>query len=76
VVVVGVHALMNAVNCRSYVIHLKRTFDFRNHVCMVFDVMGLSVFDFLKNNGFRPFPIEHVRTMAHQLLIGIQCMPC
>lgn len=58
----------------SFVIHLKRTFDFRNHVCMVFEVLGLSVFDYLKNNGFRPFPVEHVRTMARQLLIAIKCM--
>ncbi|CDH55852.1 serine threonine-protein kinase afc3 [Lichtheimia corymbifera JMRC:FSU:9682] len=40
------------------------------HICMVFDLLAKSVFDFLKVNKFLPFKLEHVRSIAHQLLQG------
>ncbi|KAJ1907586.1 serine threonine protein kinase CMGC group [Coemansia sp. IMI 209127] len=52
-------------------IHLNETFDFRNHVCMVFDLLGPSVFDFLKENEFRPFSLHHVQLFAEQLLRSV-----
>ncbi|KAJ1769941.1 serine threonine protein kinase CMGC group [Coemansia sp. RSA 487] len=57
----------NAYQC----IHLNETFDFRNHVCMVFDLLGPSVFDFLKENEFRPFSLHHVQLFAEQLLRSV-----
>ncbi|KAJ2631717.1 serine threonine protein kinase CMGC group, partial [Coemansia sp. RSA 1290] len=44
--------------------HVNETFDHRNHVCMVFDLLGPSVFDFLKENEFRPFSLHHVQLFA------------
>ncbi|KAJ2516362.1 serine threonine protein kinase CMGC group [Coemansia sp. RSA 1939] len=52
-------------------IHLNETFDYRNHVCMVFDLLGPSVFDFLKENEFRPFSLHHVQLFAEQLLRSV-----
>ena len=42
-------------------------FDFRNHVCMVFEPLGTSIYDFVSENGYQPFPAEMVREMAQQL---------
>ncbi|KAL1925365.1 uncharacterized protein VTP21DRAFT_248 [Calcarisporiella thermophila] len=52
-------------------IHLRETFDFRNHVCMVFDLFGQSVFDFLKENHFCPFPPRQIQHFAKQLLQSV-----
>ncbi|KAJ1723846.1 serine threonine protein kinase CMGC group [Coemansia erecta] len=51
--------------------HVNETFDHRNHVCMVFDLLGPSVFDFLKENEFRPFSLQHVQLFAEQLLRSV-----
>lgn len=58
---------------RNKCIHLRDCFDFRNHICIVTDLYGQSVFDFLKSNQFVPFPSTHIQTFAHQLLTSVAC---
>lgn len=47
---------------------------------MVFELLGQSVFDFLKANEFRPFPIHHIQQFAKQILTSVACkhiyLPC
>lgn len=57
----------------SKCIHLIEWFDYCNHICMVFELLGQSVFDFLKANEFRPFPIHHIQQFAKQLLTSVAC---
>lgn len=57
----------------SKCIHLTETFDHKNHVCIVFELLGSSVFDFLKSNDFIPFPIAHIQDFAKQLLTSVAC---
>jgi len=47
-------------------------FDYYGHVCIAFDLLGLSVFDFLKENDYLPYPIEHVRHITYQLCIAVK----
>lgn len=49
-------------------------FDFRDHVCMVFEKYGLSLFDFMKENRYRPFYLKHIQEFASQILLGVACM--
>jgi len=42
-------------------------FDFHGHMCISFEILGKSVFDFLKDNNYEPYPLEHVRQMAYEL---------
>eukprot|EP00096_Caligus_rogercresseyi_P009608 TRINITY_DN3286_c0_g1_i1.p1 TRINITY_DN3286_c0_g1~~TRINITY_DN3286_c0_g1_i1.p1 ORF type:complete len:430 (-),score=128.22 TRINITY_DN3286_c0_g1_i1:378-1613(-) len=49
------------------VVRLSDWFDFHGHICLAFPVLGSSVFDFLKDNNYEPYPLEHVRTMGYQL---------
>lgn len=37
------------------------------YLCIVFPVLGMSVFDFLKESNFESFPMDHVRHISHQL---------
>jgi len=46
-------------------------FDFHGHMCIAFDILGQSVFDFLKDNNYTPYPIEHVRQMAYDLCYSV-----
>lgn len=52
-------------------IHLRDCFDYRNHICIVTDLLGISIYDFMKSNGFHPFPGGHVQSFAKQLLKSV-----
>ena len=64
---------MNDKNNRNKCIHLRDSFDFRNHICIVTDLLGQSVFDFLKGNGFVPFPSSQIQNFARQLFTSVAC---
>lgn len=48
-------------------------FDHHGHVCIVFELLGLSTYDFIKENSFLPFQIDHIRQMAYQICQSINC---
>ncbi|OZJ04008.1 hypothetical protein BZG36_03624 [Bifiguratus adelaidae] len=52
-------------------LHLLGCFDYRNHICMVFELLGMSMFDFLKENEFCPFPPHQIQQFAKQLLVSV-----
>lgn len=58
---------------RNKCIHLRDCFDFRNHICIVTDLLGQSVFDFLKGNSFVPFPSSQIQNFARQLFTSVAC---
>ena len=71
-------ALFDAVSSKftdvcSNCLHLDEYFDFRNHPCLVSELYGMSVFDFLKQNGFAPFPEKHIQDFARSLLKSVEC---
>lgn len=55
----------------SHCIHLRSWFDYRGHVCMVFRKLGSSLYDFLRRNGYRPFPLDVVQCFARQILSAV-----
>ncbi|SGY47115.1 BQ5605_C001g00497 [Microbotryum silenes-dioicae] len=57
----------------SQCIHMLSSFDFRDHTCIVSELLSVSVFDFLKDNGYAPFPFSHVQSFARQLLKSVDC---
>ena len=58
---------------RNQCIHLRDWFDYRGHVCIVTELLGQSVFDFLKGNLFVPFPNSHIQHFARQLFSSVAC---
>jgi len=46
-------------------------FDYHGHKCIAFELLGKSVFDFLKDNGYKGYPIEHVRQIAYELCLSV-----
>lgn len=58
---------------RNRCIHLKDCFDYRGHICIVTELLNQSVFDFLKGNGYVPFPNSHIQSFARQLFTSVAC---
>uniref|UniRef100_A0A8C2XI39 dual-specificity kinase n=1 Tax=Cyclopterus lumpus TaxID=8103 RepID=A0A8C2XI39_CYCLU len=53
-------------------VHILDWFDYHGHICIAFELLGLSTYDFLKENNFQPFPIEHIRNMAYQIIRAVR----
>jgi len=49
-------------------------FDYHGHICIAFEMLGLSVFDFLKENNYQAYPLEQVRHMGSQLCQSVSFM--
>lgn len=47
-------------------------FDYHGHTCIAFEILGLSVFDFLKDNNYEPYPMDQVRHIAYQLCYSVK----
>ncbi|KAJ3671102.1 hypothetical protein LUZ60_008528 [Juncus effusus] len=61
-------------NYHSHCVQIRRWFDYRNHICIVFERLGPSIFDFLKRNKYQPFPLQLVRDFARQLFQSVAYM--
>jgi len=46
-------------------------FEFRGHVCMVFEPLGCSLYDFVKDHDYRPMPVTDIRIIGRQLLHAV-----
>ncbi|XP_056140931.1 dual specificity protein kinase CLK4-like [Lampris incognitus] len=46
-------------------------FDHHGHICIVFELLGFSIFDFMRENSFLPFSVEQIRHMAFQIFRAI-----
>lgn len=46
-------------------------FNYHGHMCIAFEMLGLSVFDFLKDNNYHPYPLEQVRHIGYQLILSV-----
>ncbi|GFQ07805.1 serine/threonine-protein kinase afc3, partial [Phtheirospermum japonicum] len=58
----------------SNCVKMHSWFDYRNHICIVFEKLGPSLFDFLKRNKYTPFPVDLVREFGRQLLESVAYM--
>ncbi|XP_076240266.1 CDC like kinase darkener of apricot [Calliopsis andreniformis] len=47
-------------------------FNYHGHMCIAFEMLGLSVFDFLRDNKYQPYPLEHVRHIGYQLCYAVK----
>ncbi|XP_048717011.1 dual specificity protein kinase CLK4 isoform X4 [Caretta caretta] len=52
-------------------VQMLEWFDHHGHVCIVFELLGLSTYDFIKENSFLPFHINDIRQMAYQICQSI-----
>lgn len=48
-------------------------FDYHGHMCISFELLALSTFDFLKENNYLPYSIGQVRHMAYQICLAVKC---
>lgn len=52
----------------SCIIHLQDSFYFRHHLCIVFPILSLNLFEYLKQNSFKGLSAPLLRRIAVQVL--------
>lgn len=57
----------NSNNC----IHLREVLDYENHICIITDLLDISLYEFLQNNKFKPFPGSQIQAITRQLIRSI-----
>jgi hypothetical protein len=43
----------------------------KNHACLVFEMLEQNLYDFLKQNKFRPLPLKYIRPITQQVLTAL-----
>ncbi|XP_028714968.1 dual specificity tyrosine-phosphorylation-regulated kinase 1B isoform X6 [Peromyscus leucopus] len=56
---------------KYYIVHLKRHFMFRNHLCLVFELLSYNLYDLLRNTHFRGVSLNLTRKLAQQLCTAL-----
>lgn len=57
------------VNC---IVKKLRSFEFREHLCLVFELLSLNLFQFLHNNNFKGVSLQLIRRIAVQLFMALK----
>lgn len=55
----------------NHCIHLREVFDYRNHICIMTDLLDMSLYEFLQKNKFKPFLGSQIQAITRQLLRSI-----
>ncbi|XP_038221719.1 serine/threonine-protein kinase prpf4B isoform X2 [Zerene cesonia] len=58
-------------DCKNLCVKMLDWFEYHGHMCIAFEMLGQSVFDFLKDNNYQPYPLEQVRHIAYQLIYSV-----
>uniref|UniRef100_M4C289 Protein kinase domain-containing protein n=1 Tax=Hyaloperonospora arabidopsidis (strain Emoy2) TaxID=559515 RepID=M4C289_HYAAE len=59
-------------NNESLCVRMFKWLEYKGHVCMVFERLGCSLYDYLKNHDYKPFPLHCIRAYAWQLLTSLE----
>jgi serine/threonine protein kinase len=56
----------------DHMVDLVCYFMHQNHLCLVFELLGLNLYEVLKKRQFRGLPLSVVRTLVKQAVIGVK----
>ncbi|XP_045478961.1 serine/threonine-protein kinase minibrain isoform X2 [Harmonia axyridis] len=56
---------------KYYIVRLKRHFMWRNHLCLVFELLSFNLYDLLRNTNFRGVSLNLTRKFALQLCTAL-----
>ncbi|OMJ85296.1 hypothetical protein SteCoe_13388 [Stentor coeruleus] len=59
----------NEVYC---VVHLLGSFVFRNHMCIMFEMLSIDLYQYIKLNKFQGLPLPTIKKLARQILQALR----
>ena len=58
----------------KHIVRIIEYFEFKNHICLVFELLSMSLLDILTQNQFRGLPLSVVQRFTKQILISLQAL--
>ena len=65
------HLLREDTSNTANVVHIKNNFIFRGHMCIVFELLSLNLYELVKKNKFRGMKVGVVRKFAYSIAIAL-----
>lgn len=65
------HSVFSLLLYFAFLVTLKRHFMFRNHLCLVFELLSYNLYDLLRNTNFRGVSLNLTRKFAQQLCTAL-----
>ena len=62
---------MQVTTDESHIVRLYDDFQYGDNYCLCFELLGVSLYEFLKNNKYRGFLITQVQSFARQILEAV-----
>ena len=56
------------------IVHIKNSFLFRGHVCIVFELMSINLYELIKKNKYRGFSPRLVKNFAHSITVALSTL--
>ena len=56
---------------KCYIVRMKSHFEFRNHLCIVFEMLSYNLYELLRNTNFLGVSLNLIRKFAHQVLTSL-----
>ncbi|GLE02213.1 hypothetical protein PINS_up011051 [Pythium insidiosum] len=64
-------AAVSSATGSPHVVELIEYFEFRHHLCLTFELLGVNLYDYLKLRFFQGMPTANLRVVATQLLVAL-----
>lgn len=61
-------------NDNRHIIRMKESFVFRKHLCIVFELLSINLYERIKQKQFRGLNLTEIRTYSQQILEAMICM--
>jgi dual-specificity kinase len=52
-------------------VQYREWFEYGGHICIVFEKLGMSLYEFLRENGFKPLQPPNLKLLATQIIQGV-----
>jgi dual specificity tyrosine-phosphorylation-regulated kinase 1 len=66
------YKFLTSYNDTLYKVRMKEHFVYRNHVCIVYELLAYNLYELLKKGRFKGLPFLFVRKFAVQILVGLR----
>lgn len=66
--------LHHATKDNRHIVRFHRHFVYRDHLCLVFELLSINLYQFLKASGFRGVHLPQLRSLLQQLLSALQVL--
>ncbi|XP_071349746.1 homeodomain-interacting protein kinase 2-like [Trachinotus anak] len=59
---------------KNNLVKFTEDFEHRGHVCLAFEMLDISIYDFIKSRDFMPLCLSEIRVVTQQMLVALNAL--